>query len=106
MADTAPKTLTTLRLVTIIAEPVLQDRMINLVKRNGAKGYSIGEVQGEGPRGICASDVAGANLRLETIVATDVAEKIIDELAEKFFPKFSLIAFVTDVDVVRGDKYI
>ena len=98
--------LSTLKLVTIIAEPVLQDRMIDLIKRNGAKGYSLGEVQGEGPRGICASDVAGPNIRLETIVAGDVASCIFDELAAKFFPRFSLIAYVTDVDVVRGDKYI
>lgn len=55
--------LTTVRLVTIIAEPVLKDRLIHEIYALGAHGYTISEVHGEGTRGIHASQWQGATSR-------------------------------------------
>ena len=45
-----------LRKVTIVAEALLEDRMLRELRALGARGFTIAEVRGEGSRGIRASD--------------------------------------------------
>jgi hypothetical protein len=52
-----------------------------------------------------ASEWEGSNIRLETIVSPAVAERILNHLAEVYFANYAVIAFVENVEVVRGDKY-
>jgi nitrogen regulatory protein P-II 2 len=94
-----------LKLVTIIAEAVLEHFLLDDLKRLGAKGYTIGDVRGEGTRGLRSSDIE-SNLKLETVVSAAVADKILEHLAKRYFTNYALIAYVTDVEVVRGDKYV
>jgi hypothetical protein len=96
---------TRLKLVTIVAEAVLEQRLIAEVRQSGATGCSVGEVRGEGSRGVRASDFEGKNIRLETVVTADVADRILEGLADRWF-QYAVIAWVADVDVVRGDKYV
>lgn len=93
------------KLVTIIAEGFLEERLIRDIKKLGAKGYTITAARGEGSRGVRASEWEGGNIRLETVVSPLVAEKILGHLAEVYFANYAVIAFVEDVEVVRGDKY-
>ena len=95
-----------LKLVTVIAEAVLEARLIDDVRKLGATGYSLGEVRGEGSRGVRASEWEGKNLKLETIVSTEVADRILRHLADAYFPFYAVVAYVVDVQVVRGDKYV
>ncbi len=97
--------LTTVRLVTIIAEPVLKDRLIHEIQALGAHGYTISEVHGEGTRGIHASQWQGGNVKIETIVSPEVAERIVEVVADQYFPNYAVIAYVTPVQVVRGEKF-
>lgn len=93
------------KLVTIIAEGFLEERLVRDIKKLGAKGYTITAARGEGSRGVRASEWEGGNIRLETVVSPLVAEKILGHLAEVYFANYAVIAFVEDVEVVRGDKY-
>jgi hypothetical protein len=95
-----------LKLVTIIAEALLQDRLLDDIKRLGARGYSVGDVSGEGSRGVRASDWEGRNVRIESVVSAPVADAILEHLSARYFPSFAVIAWVADVDVARGDKYV
>ncbi|MFQ3682318.1 P-II family nitrogen regulator [Roseiflexus sp.] len=97
--------LTTVRLVTIIAEPVLKDRLIHEIQALGAHGYTISEVHGEGTRGIHASQWQGGNVKIETIVSPEVAERIVEVVADQYFPNYAVIAYVIPVQVVRGEKF-
>ncbi|MCS7067138.1 MAG: transcriptional regulator [Meiothermus sp.] len=97
--------LVSLKLVTIIAEGFLEEKLVREVKKLGAKGYTITPARGEGSRGVRASEWEGNNIRLETIVSPAVAEKILNRLAEVYFPNYAVIAFVENVEVVRGEKY-
>ena len=47
------------KLLTIIAEALLEVRLVNEIKGLGARGYSVSEVRGEGSRGIRASEWEG-----------------------------------------------
>ena len=52
-----------------------------------------------------ASEWEGKNVRIETLVAPPVADLILAHVAEVYFPHFAVVAWVEDVEVVRGDKY-
>jgi nitrogen regulatory protein P-II 2 len=97
---------TTLKLVTIIAEHVLQERLIKEIKLLGARGYTLSEVRGEGTRGIHASDWQGGNLKIETLVAPDVADLILERLADAYFTNYAVIVYAHTVDVIRGGKFV
>lgn len=97
--------LTTIKLVTIISEAILEERILHDLHQLGARGYSVGEVRGEGTRGVHASEWEGKSLRIETLVAPEVADKILQHLAAAYFPHFAVIAYTTDVQVVRGEKF-
>jgi nitrogen regulatory protein P-II 2 len=95
-----------LQLVTIIAEPVLEERITRDLERLGARGFSVTEGHGRGSRAIRASDFGGANLRIESVVSERVATAILEHLARDYFPRYAVIAWITDVKVVRGEKYV
>ena len=95
-----------LKLVTIVAESLLEKRLVEGVKRLGAKGYTITPARGEGSRGIRSVDWEGQNIRLETIVSEEVALRILQRLQEEYFPHYAVIAYVENVWVVRGEKYV
>jgi nitrogen regulatory protein PII len=96
----------TLRKVTIIAERVLRDDLIELVKAKGAKGWTLTMVEGEGSRGIRASEWEGRNVQLDTLVSPEVADAIMDEVGSRYFKDWSVIVYVADVEVLRKDKYV
>jgi nitrogen regulatory protein P-II 2 len=97
---------TPLKMVVIVAEPVLESRLVTEIRELGAKGFSIVEGRGEGSRHAHATDLPGSNVRIETIVSDDVADRIMQHVSEHYFANYSFIAYVTDVVVARGAKYI
>lgn len=94
-----------MKLVTIIAEHVLREALTSDLRRLGARGYSIGEVEGEGSRGVHAQDWQGKNLRIETIVTAEVADAILDHLAARYFTDYAIVAYVSTIDVLRSRKF-
>ncbi|HND53441.1 MAG TPA: hypothetical protein PLV92_13620 [Pirellulaceae bacterium] len=98
--------LVNLPLLTIIAESVLKERLIEELTRAGAKGYTMSDAVGDGSRQFRSGDLPGDNVRIETITTTEVAERLLTLLNNDYFPHFAIIAFVSEVRVVRGDKYV
>lgn len=95
-----------LKLVTIVAEAILENQLLDDLRHLGATGYSIGQVRGEGSRGVRASEWEGSNIRIEAIVSPATAEAILDHVARTYFEHYAVIAYTHDVDVVRGEKYV
>ena len=95
-----------LKKVTIIAEAVLEPRLLHEIRALGATGYTVGEVRGEGSRGMRSSDWEGDNVKVETLVGAATADRILEHVAADYFEHYAVIAWVTDVQVVRGDKYL
>lgn len=97
--------LVTLKLLTVVAEAVLHDRLLREMRELGARGYTLTEAFGEGTRGVHASDWEGKNLRIETLVPEGVAERILQHLHAEYFEHYAVIAYLQDVQVIRGTKY-
>ncbi len=95
-----------LKLVTIVAEPVLEEHITELLHRLGARGHTVTDSRGAGSRGMRASDPPGGGVRIEAVVSAEVADRILGHVAEQYFPHYAVIAFVSTVEVVRGEKYV
>jgi nitrogen regulatory protein P-II 2 len=93
------------KLVTIIAEPVLEPRIRQELRKLGASGFTVVEGRGEGSRALHAAEIPGINVRIETIVPPEVAERIVAHMAKNYFTDYEVIAYLSDVQVVRGEKY-
>lgn len=96
---------TTVTLLTIIAEGLLRERLIDDVMRLGASGYTLSEVHGRGTRGIAGQFWHGAQVRIEALVGAATADSILAHLETHYFADYSVIAYTTEVRVLRADKY-
>jgi nitrogen regulatory protein P-II 2 len=94
-----------LKKVTVVAERLLKDPLVKILRAEGATGFTLIAVEGEGSRGIHASDWEGRNIQLETIVAPDVADRILDRIGAEFLENYAVIAYLTDVSVLRRGKF-
>ena len=94
-----------LRKVTIIAERVLREDLLKLLKKHGATGWTLTAVQGEGSRGIHASEWEGSNVQIDTLVKPAVADSIMEDIGGKYFEDWSVIVYAAEVEVMRGEKY-
>ncbi|MCU0418473.1 MAG: hypothetical protein MUC38_02350 [Cyclobacteriaceae bacterium] len=97
--------MTPLKLVTIIAEDVLEDTLAKEITALGAKGYTVVTVRGKGEQGMRENLWEGENVKIETIVSDEVALKILAHLQRKYFDKYAMVAYVTDVHVVRTQHF-
>lgn len=96
---------TPMRLVTIIAEPVLEERLVAALHQLGATGHTVSDVRGAGSRGIRASDPPGVSVRIQAVCRDAVADAIMAHVAEHYFANYAVIAWTSAVEVVRGEKY-
>ncbi len=94
-----------MKLITIIAEPVLEARITQELRTLGATGFTVVDGRGAGSRALHAADIPGVNIRIESIVAPTVADRIVEHIASQYFADYSVIAYVSDVAVVRSEKY-
>ncbi len=95
-----------LTLVTIVAEKVLETKLERLLLDAGASGFTATDARGRGSRNVGSHTFEGHNVRIETVVSAEVASRIIDQITEVYFPHYGVIAFTSEVAVVRGEKYI
>lgn len=93
------------RLVTIVAERVVRDDLLNAIHRLGATGHTLQEVQGEGSRGLHGATWERPSVKIETVVTEDVADRIAQHVADHYFQHHSVILYLQDVEVLRGSKY-
>jgi nitrogen regulatory protein P-II 2 len=93
------------QLVTIIIEAAVEARLINDVKRLGAKGYSVGHVRGEGRSASHLQDLNGPSMRLETIVTDEIAETILAHLEAEYFGRYAVVVWVSPVNVLRPERF-
>lgn len=91
--------------LTIVAEAVVEARLLRNLENAGVRGWTLTSGRGKGTSQVDASDWEGANVRIETLLPAAAADRVLAMLAELYFPRFAVVAWVTPAQVVRGDKF-
>jgi hypothetical protein len=89
----------------VVAESVLESRLLGDLTACGARGWTMTPARGQGPRGRRVGDVEGGNIRVEALVSTDVAARIWAVLEEQYFAHYAVTAWTVPVTVARGARY-
>jgi len=94
------------KLITVICEALAREPLQRLLDAVGAHGYTVFTVEGDGQQGQRTADIREfANIQLQVIVPAATAERLLGRLEQEFFPKFAMVAYETDVRVLRRDKF-
>lgn len=88
--------------LTIVAEMVLEARLLDDLERAGARGWTVTPTRGAGPRHRRISEIEGGNIRVDVIATPDVVERVWRLLEADYFPRYAVIAWETEVRVARG----
>ena len=91
--------------LTIVAETILEERLLAVIEQCGARGWTVSMAQGHGPSHHGVSGIEGGNVRVETLVPDDVAARIWSALEADFFPHYAVSAWAYDVRVARVARY-
>jgi nitrogen regulatory protein P-II 2 len=94
-----------MRRITIIGDENVRYRILKEVQEMGATGYTECMVHGKGARGIRPRHAEPANAKIEVIATPEVAEQIFQHIADHYFENYAMIAFLDDVEVLRGEKF-
>ena len=96
-----------LKLVTVVGESLIMEDIAERGTELGASGYTMSEVVGHGSRSARnVGDTSGAKtIKVEFVVAADVAAKILDDVSAEYFEHYAIIVWVSDVGVMRGEQY-
>ncbi len=95
-----------MKLVTIVCEAHARNVVTSLLREIGAHGYTLFAVEGEGSQGKRSGDIPEyANIQVEVIVSPEVAETLMARLESEFFPRYAMIAYETEVRVLRKGKF-
>lgn len=94
-----------LKLVTIIAETILREPIIHKILELGATGVSYHSTGGTGSRHTRHDVVLGENVEIKAVCPKEVADAILTFVSHQYFENYACIAWMMDVEVVRGAHY-
>jgi nitrogen regulatory protein PII len=95
-----------MKLVTIICEALLEERVVEILRQCGTHGHTAYSVRGSGSQGDRSADIVETgNVQIEIIVKPSVAEAVLERLHRELFSSYAMVAYETDVRVMRPEKF-
>ena len=95
-----------MKLVTIVCEAILEERVVELLRQAGAHGHTAFSVRGSGNQGERHADISETGtVQVEIIAKPAVAEALLKRLHSELFSSYAMVAYESDVRVMRPDKF-
>ena len=95
-----------MKLVTIVCEALARASVTGLLSEVGAHGYTLFTVEGVGAQGSRVADIEEfANIQIEVVLPTESSLQLLARLEHDFFARFAMIAYSTDIEVIRSAKF-
>ncbi|NJK39906.1 MAG: hypothetical protein HC835_21515 [Oscillatoriales cyanobacterium RM2_1_1] len=97
--------------LVIVTEKLLLKKIAKIIDEAGATGYTVLDAGGKGSRNLRSSGQPTvsdtySNIKFEVLTRDrDLAVRISDEVAAKFFDDYSGIAYIYDVEVLHAHKF-
>ncbi|RNJ75849.1 MAG: hypothetical protein D9C04_01855 [Nitrosopumilus sp. B06] len=94
------------KLLTVVCEILAQKNVLGILERHDIRGYTTYEVHGKGARGIRGQGLQNEkNAKIEVIVREEKLSGVIEEISQTMFADYALVLYVSDVGVVRTEKF-
>jgi nitrogen regulatory protein P-II 2 len=93
------------KLVTIIALDSLEAKIVQDMDKLEIRGYTISPAHGKGLLSKKISDWEGTNIRIESLVSEEKGKKLVEMIRDKYLNKYGVVLFVSDVEVLRPERY-
>lgn len=98
----------TLRLITIVAEAEIADRLARDLRALGVRGWNLTPGEGHWNRALETAgpaDFDGPTVRIELVAREGMADAVMAHLAAAWFPRYAVFAWVSEAEVLRPAKY-
>jgi len=94
------------KLLTVTCEILAQKNIIEILKKHDITGYTTYEVEGNGERGLRGQGFKNEkNIKVEVIMREDKLSDIVEEISRTLFANFATVLYVSDIGVVRTEKF-
>lgn len=97
--------------LVIVTEKLLLKEIAKIIDAAGATGYTVVAAGGKGSRNVRSSGQPAvsdtfSNVKIEVLTASrELALKISDEVAKRFFDNYSGITYIHEAEVLRAHKF-
>jgi len=94
------------KLLTVTCEILAQKNIIEILNKHEITGYTTYEVDGNGARGIRGQGLKNEkNVKVEIILREEKLQIVVEEISRTLFANFAIVLYVSDVGVVRTEKF-
>jgi nitrogen regulatory protein PII len=94
------------KLLTIITMETLEERLVEIVRNNGASGYTIVKATGAGSSGEVSGELdVDTNIKFHVIVPQGRMSAMLDDVEALLRERHHLTVFVSDVAVLAPEKF-
>ncbi|QUC64007.1 hypothetical protein NsoK4_05980 [Nitrosopumilus sp. K4] len=95
------------KLLTVTCEILAQKNVIDILAKHDITGYTTYEVDGNGAKGIRGQGFKNEkNVKVEVIMQEDKLQDVVEEIARTLFTNFAIVLYVSDVGVLRTEKFV
>ena len=95
------------KLLTVTCEILAQKNVIDILAKHEITGYTSYEVEGNGARGLRGQGLKNEkNVKVEVIMQEDKLQSVVEEIARTLFTNFAIVLYVSDVGVLRTEKFV
>ena len=95
------------KLLTVTCEILAQNNILEIINKHGITGYTLYEVDGNGSKGVRGQGFKNEkNIKIEIISIEAKLKDIVEEITRSLFSDFAIIVYLSDVQVLRPEKFI
>ena len=96
-----------IKLLTVTCEILAQKNVIDILSKHNITGYTTYEVEGNGARGLRGQGLKNEkNVKVEVLMQEEKLQDVVEEIARTLFTNFAVVLYVSDVGVLRSEKFV
>ena len=95
------------KLLTVTCEILAQKNILDILQKHKINGYTAYEVDGKGARGLRGQGFKNEkNVKIEVVMREERLQDVVEEISRTMFSNFAIMLYVSDVQVVRTEKFV